>query len=143
MRFSPTVDVSDVEEAARLIREALKGSFHASHKCCSEMLTQSSALIESATDPLTGLIDVDMLNTGQGAQGRKIRGDFRREVLAILDSQSSAMRYNDLLKALDNQASVAVEPTDFSEVIRELEQEGEIKCTGERERRMIRRMTSA
>lgn len=37
MRFSDKVEVEDVEEAARLIREALK---------------------ESATDPTTGLIDV-------------------------------------------------------------------------------------
>lgn len=44
MRFSNTVDIVDVEEAARLHREALK---------------------QSATDPTTGRIDVSILTTGQ------------------------------------------------------------------------------
>lgn len=44
MRFSETVDLVDVEEAARLHREALK---------------------QSATDPTTGKIDVSILTTGQ------------------------------------------------------------------------------
>ena len=44
MRFSQTVEVVDVEEAARLHREALK---------------------QSATDPTTGRIDVSILTTGQ------------------------------------------------------------------------------
>ena len=42
--FSKTVELADVEEAARLHREALK---------------------QSATDPLTGRIDVSILTTGQ------------------------------------------------------------------------------
>ena len=45
MRFSDTVEIVDVEEAARLHREALK---------------------QSATDPTTGRIDVSILTTGQG-----------------------------------------------------------------------------
>ena len=44
MRFSDTVELQDVEEAARLHREALK---------------------QSATDPTTGRIDVSILTTGQ------------------------------------------------------------------------------
>ena len=47
MRFSKTVELMDVEEAARLHREALK---------------------QSATDPLTGRIDVSILTTGQVRQ---------------------------------------------------------------------------
>ena len=43
MRFSDSVDIVDVEEAARLHREALK---------------------QSATDPTTGKIDVSILTTG-------------------------------------------------------------------------------
>lgn len=43
MRFSETVDLQDVEEASRLIREALK---------------------ESATDPITGLIGTLLLSHG-------------------------------------------------------------------------------
>ena len=44
MRFSDTVEIVDVDEAARLHREALK---------------------QSATDPTTGRIDVSILTTGQ------------------------------------------------------------------------------
>ena len=44
MRLSQTVDLEDVEEASRLHKEALK---------------------QSATDPLTGTIDVNILTTGK------------------------------------------------------------------------------
>merc|ERR1711942_659133 len=54
MRFSKTVELMDVEEAARLHREALK---------------------QSATDPLTGRIDVSILTTGQSSSGRKRRAE--------------------------------------------------------------------
>merc|ERR1719427_1876659 len=46
MRFSNLVELEDVEEAARLHREALK---------------------QSATDPLTGRVDVTILTTGQSS----------------------------------------------------------------------------
>ncbi|KAI9610157.1 hypothetical protein H4Q26_007156 [Puccinia striiformis f. sp. tritici PST-130] len=68
MRFSDTVDVPDVEEANRLIREALK---------------------ESATDPITGLIDLDLLQTGQGLAQRKIQEDLKRELLKLMDNNNS------------------------------------------------------
>merc|ERR1719328_808621 len=48
MRFSNMVELEDVEEAARLHREALK---------------------QSATDPLTGRVDVTILTTGQSSSG--------------------------------------------------------------------------
>merc|ERR1711868_157223 len=47
MRFSNMVELEDVEEAARLHREALK---------------------QSATDPTTGRIDVSILTTGQSSE---------------------------------------------------------------------------
>merc|ERR1712062_611643 len=50
LRFSHTVDLVDVEEASRLHREALK---------------------QSATDPLSGKIDVSILTTGQSEGTRK------------------------------------------------------------------------
>ncbi|KAI5474679.1 cell division control protein Cdc54 [Pseudohyphozyma bogoriensis] len=118
MRYSETVELQDVTEANRLIREALK---------------------ESATDPLTGLLDLDLLNTGQGIQQRKLRGDLRREIVTILDSKEKGIRWNDLMKALEAQSSIPVENAEFSEVIKALEQEGSVKVHGEREKRMIRR----
>jgi hypothetical protein len=32
------------------------------------------------TDPLTGQIDLDLINTGAGSATRRIRGDLKREV---------------------------------------------------------------
>ena len=54
MRFSHTVELRDVEEAHRLHREALK---------------------QSATDPMSGKIDVSILTTGQSSGSRKRRAE--------------------------------------------------------------------
>merc|ERR1711915_355776 len=63
MRFSDTVELIDVEEAARLHREALK---------------------QSATDPLTGRIDVSILTTGQSSAGRKRRAEVATALKDLL-----------------------------------------------------------
>lgn len=143
MRYSERVELEDVTEANRLIREALK---------------------ESATDPTTGLIgpypllpfqrpradataDLDLLQTGQGLHQRKLRGDLKRELINLLDSTDGAtgrgIRWADLSKALEDQTSVTVEPTEFAEVLKMLETEGQVKITGERERRMVKRVAGA
>lgn len=137
MRFASEVLVEDVEEAARLIREAAKSS---------------------ATDPRTGLIDLDLINTGRSYHQRKLAGDLRRELLQLLDqlggsggratspSEPSstaahrAVRYVDIAKALNDQSSVPVDPTDLYELVRTLEAEGVVKTAGERERKTIRRI---
>ncbi len=132
MRFSDNVERSDVEEAARLIREAAKSS---------------------ATDPTTGLIDLDLLNTGAGLQQRKLAGDLRREFMQLLDQlggtskaqQSSsaaprAVRYNDIAKQLGEQSTVPIDPHELYSLVRTLEGEGQIKVAGERERRTVRRI---
>ena len=59
------VELEDVDEACRLIREAAKSS---------------------ATDPVTGLIDLDLINTGRGTHARKVEGDLRREFLSLLET---------------------------------------------------------
>merc|ERR1712096_531395 len=63
MRFSKIVEMVDVEEAARLHREALK---------------------QSATDPLTGRIDVSILTTGQSSAGRKKRAETATALMEML-----------------------------------------------------------
>lgn len=55
VRLQPVVGVEDVEEAWRLHREALK---------------------QSATDPLSGKIDVGILTTGLSTEARKKRGEL-------------------------------------------------------------------
>ena len=66
MRLSDKVEVSDVEEANRLHREALK---------------------QSATDPMSGKIDVTILTTGQSEAGRKRRDEVKRSLREVIDKK--------------------------------------------------------
>lgn len=119
MRFSGFVELQDVREACRLMREAIR---------------------TSAMDPRTGKIDMGMLNTGTGQGQRKMRDDMRREVLSMLDAGGRGIRWADAMKQLGSQSSIKVDSTEFAEVIKALENEGLIKVVGEREKRMIRKM---
>ncbi|KAI5121912.1 hypothetical protein M0805_000241 [Coniferiporia weirii] len=123
-RFSSFVELADVNEACRLMRDAIR---------------------TSATDPRTGQIDMDLINTGTSLQQRKMRGDMRREVLALLEGAAGArgIRWADLVRQLGSQSSVPVDINDFSEAIRALETEGIVKVMGEREKRMIKKMEGA
>ena len=124
MRLSPFVELSDVKEAYRLMREAIN---------------------TSARDPTTGEIDMGLLDTGIGRAQRRLRGDMRKEVLALLDGAGGTrgVRWTEAFKKLEEQSSVKIPPHEFQEVIRELEQEGMVKVIGERERRVIRRVEGA
>jgi DNA replication licensing factor MCM4 len=121
MRFSATVDLEDVQEASRLMREAIR---------------------TSAMDPRTGKIDMGLINTGTASGTRKLREDMRRELLGLLDSSGGGrgIRWGDVVKKLGEQSSVKVDIAEFSEVVKALENEGLVKVVGEREKRMIRRM---
>lgn len=120
MRFSELVELQDVQEASRLIKSALR---------------------ESATDPLTGQIDLDLINTGAGAAGRRVRADMRREVLKLVDSAGrTGLRWNAAIRALEGQSSVPVDHSEFADVVKTLADEGVLKVVGERERRTIRKI---
>ncbi|KAJ7276148.1 MCM2/3/5 family-domain-containing protein [Mycena haematopus] len=123
MRLGEFVEVADVREAGRLMREAIR---------------------TSAMDPRTGKIDMGLLNTGTGTGQRRMREDMRRGILSMLDATAGAkgrgVRWNDAIKALGDQSSVRIDATEFAEVLKALENEGLIKVVGERERRMIRKM---
>lgn len=67
VRLSQKVEVVDVEEAWRLHREALK---------------------QSATDPLSGKIDVGILTTGLSATARKKRADLIAFIKDILKKKN-------------------------------------------------------
>ncbi|KZT64472.1 MCM-domain-containing protein [Daedalea quercina L-15889] len=125
MRFSSFVELDDVKEAYRLMREAIN---------------------TSARDPTTGEIDMGLLDTGIGRQQRKMRGDMRKAVLAMLDGNAGSSRgvkWSDALQQLEGQSSVRISTSEFQEVIKELEQEGMVKVVGDRERRTIRRVDGA
>ncbi|EKM56691.1 uncharacterized protein PHACADRAFT_118591 [Phanerochaete carnosa HHB-10118-sp] len=124
MRLSPLVELSDVREAFRLMREAIN---------------------TSARDPTTGEIDMGLLDTGIGRTQRRLRGDMRKEVLNLLEGAGGTrgVRWSDAFKTLEGQSSVRVPVAEFQEVVRELEQEGLVKVVGERDRRVIRRVEGA
>ncbi|KAK9462542.1 MCM2/3/5 family-domain-containing protein [Lipomyces oligophaga] len=129
MRLSLEVQEKDVLEAVRLIRSAIK---------------------DYATDPVTGRIDMDLIQTGTSAAQRRMRTDLRREVLSVLEellSGSAAamggVRYLDLLRHMNDQSSIHIENLEFGDAIRGLEQEGLVSVAGEGVRRMIRRVGRA
>jgi len=73
VRLSREVTVQDVDEAARLHREALK---------------------QSATDPLSGKIDVSILMTGQSAETRKRRVEVAGALRKLLLSKGKVTTVN-------------------------------------------------
>jgi len=121
MRFSEFVELADVKEASRLMREAIR---------------------TSAMDPRTGKIDMGLLNTGTGSGQRKMREDMRKEILSILDGvgKGRGIKWAEAMKLLGEQSSVKVDAVDFAEVIKGLENEGSVKVVGEREKRTIKRI---
>ncbi|KAF8128562.1 MCM2/3/5 family-domain-containing protein [Boletus edulis] len=123
MRLAAQVELQDVQEACRLMREAIR---------------------TSAMDPRTGKIDMGLLNTGTGVGQRRLREDMRRELLTMLDgaggAKSRGIRWGDVIKRLGEQSSIRVDAVEFAEVIKVLENEGIIAVVGERDRRMIRKV---
>lgn len=124
MRFSSLVILEDVQEAYRLMRDAIR---------------------TSALDPTTGKIDMGMLNTGTGQQQRKMREDMRKEVLALLGSVPTirGIKWADAMQQLSSQSSIRVDAAEFKEVISRMEAEGLVKVVGERDRRTIRKVEGA
>jgi DNA replication licensing factor MCM4 len=123
MRLRSEVTVEDVDEAFRLIREAAKSS---------------------ATDPITGLIDLDLLNTGRGAQQRRMQGDLQRQVERLLDeaharAAGGAVRYVELVRQINEQTSIPVDASELWSTLQALESDGTIRMTGHGDRRMIKR----
>ncbi|KAG2076246.1 MCM-domain-containing protein [Suillus decipiens] len=125
MRFAAHVELRDVQEACRLMREAIR---------------------TSAMDPRTGKIDMGLLNTGTGVGQRKMQDDMRRELLTMLDSgagKGKGLKWGEAMKRLADQSSIRVDAVEFSEVIKAMENEGVLTVVGERDKRMIRRVEGA
>jgi DNA replication licensing factor MCM4 len=124
MRLSPFVELGDVKEAYRLMREAIRSS---------------------AMDPRTGKIDMGLLNTGTAQGQRKLRDDMRKEILKLLEGVGGlrGIKWSQAVKQLGDQSSIKVDLTEFSDVIKGLENEGMVRVVGEREKRMIRRIETA
>ncbi len=100
MRFSEEVELQDVREAFRLIRDAIRESAVSGNEEKSLPTVADSVAPPYQTDPITGQvsvsvlclndttvltcgspqIDLDLITTGAGQQQRRMRGDLKREV---------------------------------------------------------------
>jgi DNA replication licensing factor MCM4 len=104
MRFSNLVELEDVEEAARLHREALK---------------------QSATDPLTGRVDVTILTTGQSSSGRKRRQEVAAGLKALLRKKTKvgSINIDALLKEFKASADLQITRDMYEDALRDLQEE--------------------
>ena len=118
MRLPTWVELRDVHEAVRLIKSAIK---------------------DYATDPKTGKIDMNLIQTGKSMIQRKLQEDLAREILRILtDRSSDSMSFNELIKQVNQHAQDRVDSSDISEALSSLQQEDKVIVLGEGVRRSIR-----
>jgi len=111
VRLSNTVTIADVDEAWRLHREALK---------------------QSATDPLSGKIDVSILTTGQSAASRKRRVEVAQALKKLLQAKGSKATFNmgktfDELKA---NSDLMITREMFEDALRDLQDDDFLSCAG-------------
>lgn len=111
LRFSHTVDLIDVEEASRLHREALK---------------------QSATDPLSGKIDVSILTTGQSEGSRKRRQMVKNGLKALIEKKGKVQTLNYLKtwNDLKESSDLMVTRDMYEDALKDLSDDGLITLTG-------------
>jgi DNA replication licensing factor MCM4 len=124
MRLSTEVTRDDVVEAVRLIRSALK---------------------TAATDA-QGRIDMSLLTEGTSATERRRKAELRDGLLRLLDDLTAGgatVRASEAARKMAESAGVPVEPGEFAEALRALENEGLVTVTGEGARKTVRRVTAS
>lgn len=113
MRYSNVVEMVDVDEAWRLYREALK---------------------QSATDPLSGKIDVGILTTGLSSAARQRRHDLADHLTKTISSQpkSTIFNYSKLLNETQLAFKFQFQVTRdmFDDALKEVQDAGHIMITG-------------
>ncbi|KAJ8935380.1 hypothetical protein NQ314_012791 [Rhamnusium bicolor] len=111
VRFSRTVEVSDVEEAYRLHREALK---------------------QSATDPLSGRIDVGILTTGLSSAARKRRLELAQSVKKLIEEKGKVpiINYQKLFTELKETSNMMIPREQFEDALKDLQDDGMIVVMG-------------
>jgi DNA replication licensing factor MCM4 len=112
LRFSHTVDLVDVEEASRLHREALK---------------------QSATDPLSGKIDVSILTTGQSEGTRKRRDLVKNALKSVIDKRPGKAQTLNYLKTWNDlkvNSDLMITRDMFEDALKDLSDDGAITLTG-------------
>lgn len=111
VRFSQTVEIEDVEEAWRLHREALK---------------------QSATDPLSGKIDVGILTTGLSSTARKRRVELAQALKKLLDDKGKVptVNYQKLFEEFKGQSQTMITREQYEDALKDLQDDGLIVVMG-------------
>lgn len=122
MRLSERVELIDVKEAVRLIKSAIK---------------------DYATDPITGRIDMDMIQTGTTSAQRRMQEDLANSIMSLIEENNNAIRVNELAVKLNEIGSIRVENLDINDCLKRLQQDGKIVETGDSHRRVIRKISLA
>lgn len=118
MRLSREVELSDVQEAVRLIKSAIK---------------------DYATDPITGKIDMDLIQTGQSSAQRRLKEDLSKTVFEILEQYpGEVISFPELQKVLNEQSQDTVENVELTDVLTRLVNQDKVVVNGEGSRRTIR-----
>ncbi|KAI8867578.1 MCM-domain-containing protein [Ramicandelaber brevisporus] len=114
MRLSPIVEASDVLEAARLLKEAIR---------------------QSATNE-KGVIDIDHLVTGISASSRKVLTEMMDGILSMLRDKehnpTGSLAWSDAFAKFENMVSVPVSKQDFDKALNGLQQQGTVAVAGNR-----------
>lgn len=111
VRFSQYVTLEDVEEAYRLHREALK---------------------QSATDPLSGKIDVGILTTGLSSAARKRRVMLTNSVQKLIESKGKVptISYQKLFQEMKDSSEIMITREMFEDALKDLQDDGVVVVLG-------------
>lgn len=121
MRLSPVVEVSDVNEANRLIMSALQ---------------------TAAMDPRTGKIDLDLVITGISSNSRQLMEQKRLALVNLLDSMDkSTIKWAEVYRLYLDQSDEHVSERDFNRLLLDLVDEGSIHMSGRNNAEKVIRKT--
>ncbi|XP_068249560.1 DNA replication licensing factor MCM4-like [Palaemon carinicauda] len=118
VRLNHTVEVADVEEAWRLHREALK---------------------QSATDPLSGKIDVSILTTGLSSAARKRRVEVAQALKKLVQAKGkvATLNFQKVFQELKESSDLMITREMFEDALRDLQDDEFLSVTGKSTIRVI------
>jgi DNA replication licensing factor MCM4 len=120
MRLSRSVDVEDVKEAVRVIKDSI---------------------LSYAIDPVTGIIDLDVVMTGKSSAVREQLADLKKAVKDLLSTKSLPnVDFNTLIAEVGKQSTMKVEESHLREVLSELADEEFVHVAGKKGNVLIRRL---
>lgn len=118
VRLSTMVEVSDVDEAWRLHREALK---------------------QSATDPMSGKIDVSILTTGLSSAARKRRAEVAQSLKKLVNTKGkvSTLNFQKVFQELKDTSDLMITREMFEDALRDLQDDEFLSVTGKSTIRLL------